>query len=844
MTGSWQRLVVVGGAIASAVIVGRGPDPAMASTTVTITADAPVLATALVSDPSWVVGAEIEAAPPGGVTTGVVTGEVPGLGSGEAVILSTGRPTRLTEPNTSGSSGDGYGGGNVRGTTDFDVTVLRIDLAVPAGTNCLTGLDFVFLSDEYPEYVGSSFNDAFVAELDSSTWTTSGSTIIAPDNFAFDPDGATISINATGVATMAPEFAVGTTFDGATPALRAATPITPGPHSLYLSIFDQGDAIYDSAVIVDNLQFGFVGDVERDCSPGVVLADETKYFALGDSYSSGFGVSPYEPGTNNDPGPNDCQRSTRAYSQVVAADLDLDLSFHACQGGVTQDFYQPRNDGAWGELPQLDYLGPEAGLITFTIGGNDAKFADSLAECILGFELLPFNTCSNDDKVTRPTREAFERLDGRAAAPVEIVPYNTIFRDIRRIAPFATVVGVGYPPFFTSEGSDRTFLPGGRCEGVKKADQRWIVEKIDELNDIIESNARRNGYLFADAGERFQGHQLCGGDTEWFYPLLSGGRIHPTAEGHEAIALEIEEVLADDGYLRAFLLPGEAVVYQVLVEQLQELLDLITFWDGSDFVMSLETPSGRVITRSTGAPDVFHENGPGYEQYEITDPEPGVWNVTILAADVPPGGEEVRFTSHQEGAPNQRPVGQIDWTIEGGTLLLDGSSSTDPDGEITAHDWYVASASDDAVYVGAQVAHEIASPGPLQVTLVVTDDGGLTDFVTVRIAPVDIMPGSDRNPVNPSSSGVLPAALLSSPVFDATTVDTTTLQMGPGGATLVHPGGHVEDVDGDGLDDLVMHFPVQDLGLADSTNWLCITGLLPDDQGFEACDGVQIVGKR
>ena len=49
-------------------------------------------------------------------------------------------------------------------------------------------------------------------------------------------------------------YAKGTTFDGATRLLRASTPITPGSQRLYLSIFDQGDRIYDSAVFLDNLR--------------------------------------------------------------------------------------------------------------------------------------------------------------------------------------------------------------------------------------------------------------------------------------------------------------------------------------------------------------------------------------------------------------------------------------------------------------------------------------------------------------------------------------------------------------------------------------------------------------
>ena len=104
--------------------------------------------------------------------------------------------------------------------------------------------------------MGSSVNDGFVAELDSSTWTTVDSVINAPNNFAFDPSGDVISINSSGATSMTAANATGTTYDGATPLLGASTPITPGTHSLYLSIFDQGDDILDSAAFLDNLVLG------------------------------------------------------------------------------------------------------------------------------------------------------------------------------------------------------------------------------------------------------------------------------------------------------------------------------------------------------------------------------------------------------------------------------------------------------------------------------------------------------------------------------------------------------------------------------------------------------------
>ena len=48
---------------------------------------------------------------------------------------------------------------------------------------------FKFLSEEFPEFVNDVYNDAFIAELDESSWDASGKqdpTITAPNNFASD----------------------------------------------------------------------------------------------------------------------------------------------------------------------------------------------------------------------------------------------------------------------------------------------------------------------------------------------------------------------------------------------------------------------------------------------------------------------------------------------------------------------------------------------------------------------------------------------------------------------------------------------------------------------------------
>lgn len=237
-------------------------------------AGAHTLASAMVADPSGLVDAAFVAHPPtsNGYPNAISTGlrEFP-TSNVSFGIMTSGNAVFAATANTSTDTGRNLYGGNVRGDTDFDVSILRLDLQTPTGANCLA-LDFAFLSEEYPEYVGDQYNDAFIAELDGSTWATSGSSISAPDNFAFDPTGNVISINTTGYSTMSSDEAVGTTYDGGTPILHAARQVGPGVHSLYLSVFDQGDHIYDSAVLIDNIRYFVVANPATGCSGGSLPA--------------------------------------------------------------------------------------------------------------------------------------------------------------------------------------------------------------------------------------------------------------------------------------------------------------------------------------------------------------------------------------------------------------------------------------------------------------------------------------------------------------------------------------------------------------------------------------------
>lgn len=88
--------------------------------------------------------------------------------------------------------------------------------------------------------------------------------------------------------------------------------------------------------------------------------------------------------------------------------------------------------------------------------------------------------------------------------------------------------------------------------------------------------------------------------------------------------------------------PGETIEFMTSVPPGQSQATFSTSWPGSDVVMSLTSPSGRLIDRATVAPDVSHRVGPTFEVYTLTRPEAGEWTVSLFGADVAPG-EPVTF---------------------------------------------------------------------------------------------------------------------------------------------------------------------------------------------------------
>jgi hypothetical protein len=113
--------------------------------------------------------------------------------------------------------------------------------------------------------------------------------------------------------------------------------------------------------------------------------------------------------------------------------------------------------------------------------------------------------------------------------------------------------------------------------------------------------------------------------------------------------------------------------------------------------------------------------------------------------------------------------------------------------------------------------------------------------ITVQI---DIKPGESPNAINLGSNGVVAVAILSTPDFDAGTVDPATVTLAGASVRLRGRGtpmASLEDVNGDGLRDLVVHISTEALQLTGGDTVAVLEGMTFDGMFIRGTDTVRIV---
>ncbi|GMR10837.1 MAG: hypothetical protein BMS9Abin28_1661 [Anaerolineae bacterium] len=342
------------------------------------------LAAAMEVQAGWIVSASFNGSDPQGAGIGdsPLGIHFPTKG-GTFAILSTGNAQSADAPNSSSSTSAVLSGLN--NSQGNDLMQLDLTLQVPAGVNCLS-FDFAFYSEEFPEFVGFSYNDAFIAEKGDSTFTIVGNQVIAPLNFAFDNAGNIIDVNTVFGVTAN----TSSTYDGKTPLLRARTDVSANTQvRIVISIQDLGDSIFDSAVFLDN----FFWSADATCGGGA-LPDSDGDGLLDEWEENGFdsdgdgtidvdlpamGANPLKPdifieidymrkntGTcilgfcltdhSHKPKPAAIRKVVQAFEDapVLNPDGSTGITLHVDYG--SNSVMNPANGDKWGALSQSDVL--------------------------------------------------------------------------------------------------------------------------------------------------------------------------------------------------------------------------------------------------------------------------------------------------------------------------------------------------------------------------------------------------------------------------------------------------------------------------------------------------------
>lgn len=242
---------------------------------VTLTDDPTTLASTILGPGTTIVGTPTLSSQPGqsGVFTNFSSGPYTQTGGASGsyslasgIILTTGIASGAEGNYIGGPSFDASGRGDamlsaISGSPTFDADVLTIKFTA---ANPTLGLNFVFASSEYPEFVGSTPADPV------GIWVNG-------TNVALVPGTATpISVNSINANTNSNYFTQystpGTPFNygGATTVFTARTNVsTSSVNTIRFAIADAGDGLLDSALLIQS------GSVEAVPEPSTWLLSVT-----------------------------------------------------------------------------------------------------------------------------------------------------------------------------------------------------------------------------------------------------------------------------------------------------------------------------------------------------------------------------------------------------------------------------------------------------------------------------------------------------------------------------------------------------------------------------------------
>lgn len=256
-------------------------------------------------------------------------------------------------------------------------------------------------------------------------------------------------------------------------------------------------------------------------APAVAHEESVDLVVLGDSYSAGLGAGTPAPSTFiDDPR---CLVTSSGYAEALGErQHSVELTANAACSGAWAGSgpSEPVNEDV-PDVPQQIHLatkdgllGSETDLVTLTAGGNDVQFSRIIGACI-----------TQDLQTCKATVKHAEYVARMQVAPALIKDYQ----QINAAASDATIVVLGYPHLFSTEGATASPLSPEAATVFN--------DGVDTLNSIIAGSVEYSeSAIYVDVTKRFRNHGI-GSSEPWIKFDSTDPRAydnyHPNEKGYE-----------------------------------------------------------------------------------------------------------------------------------------------------------------------------------------------------------------------------------------------------------------------------------------------------------------------
>ena len=259
-------------------------------------------------------------------------------------------------------------------------------------------------------------------------------------------------------------------------------------------------------------------------------ASSLNYVALGDSYTSGDGISPASATA-----PADCAQSAADYPHLTAKAEGWNLIDASCAGANSGDMTRAQYAD---QPPQFNALSRSANVVSVGIGGNDNNlFVSALVDCGIT-DILDFLN------IGAPCKALYGNTFANDVAK-DASTIGGVIAGIHTGAPNATVFVLGYPDILPQSGYCYPTMP------LTSGDVSYLNGIEKDLNAMLTSEASAHGATFVDTFTQSIGHDACKSTgVRWVNPIIASGggiSVHPNPTGAARMGTVLQVAIAAKG---------------------------------------------------------------------------------------------------------------------------------------------------------------------------------------------------------------------------------------------------------------------------------------------------------